>query len=83
MTEHDALECVAQILANKLEKVKCPNKWRNEVVLGLPCGRQKSDDIALVSRPEGVEEEEGAEVVAGEPEIPRTLRLTTRQGRSA
>ena len=40
--------------------------------------------IALVSRPEGVvEEEEGAEVVAGEPEIPRTLRLTTRQGRSA
>ena len=45
---------------------------------------KKSDDIALVSRPEGlVEEEEGAEVVAGEPEIPRTLRLTTRQGRSA
>ena len=45
---------------------------------------KKSDDITLVSRPEGVvEEEEGAEVVAGEPEIPRTLRLTTRRGRSA
>ena len=47
MAEHEALECVAQILANKLEKVKCPKKWRNEVVLGLPCGRQKGNGTKL------------------------------------
>ena len=61
---------------------QCFRRWG---VIDLPLNQKggKSDDIALVSRPEGVVEEEGAEAVAGVPEIPRTLRLTTRQGRSA